>query len=124
MPPSRGTHQLIARAAGDDPVWKAGITEKVSAISRSLLGDNPSVLEELLVRRVVNGWVTTHALELELATRPPVDPKLRQHLDRALCSAQRRLAEAVRELARVGRLRAPKILAQLNVAKAQKVANA
>jgi hypothetical protein len=108
------THQLIARAAGDDAVWKAGITEKVRALSESLLGENPSVLEELLVRRVVNGWVTTHALELELAARPPVDPRSRQYLDQAMTRAQKRYAEAIRELARVRRLQAPRLLAKFN----------
>lgn len=67
----QATVQLIRTAAGDDPVWEVGITEKVVALRAQVLGDNPTVLEELLVRRVINGWLTVHALELELAVRPP-----------------------------------------------------
>ena len=75
-----------------------------------LLGESSGVLEKLLARRVV------HALELELTVRPPLDARDRAHLDAALTRAHKRYAEAIRELARVRRLQAPKILAQLNVA--------
>ncbi len=84
----QATRQLVARAAGGDPVWEAGITQKVNALRRELLGERPSVLEELLVRRVVNGWVATHVLELELTLRPPLDPRDRAHLDAALTRAE------------------------------------
>ncbi|MBP3954414.1 hypothetical protein J8F10_03805 [Gemmata sp. G18] len=119
----QATRQLIRRASGGDPVWEAGITEKVSAMRAELLGATPTVLEELLVRRVVNGWIATHTLELELTVRPPANAKECEYLDRALGRAQKRFAEAVRELARVRRLRAPAILAQLNVATTQTVVN-
>lgn len=120
----QATFQLVARAAGGDPVWEAGITEKVNALRRELLGEKPTVLEELLVRRVVNGWLAVHVLELEQTVRPPVEMRDRAHLDAALTRAQKRMAEAVRELARVRRLQAPRILAQLNLAAAQTVVNA
>jgi hypothetical protein len=120
----QATCQLIDRAAGGDPVWAAGLNEKADALRKGLLGENPSVLEDLLARRVVNGWVTTHALELESAVRPPLDPKSRDHLDRALSRAQKRYAEAIRELARVRRLQAPRLLNQLNVVANQAVVNA
>ena len=119
----QATRQLIRRASGGDPVWEAGITEKVSAMRAELLGATPTVLEELLVRRVLNGWIATHALELELTIRPPAGEKGFEYLDRALGRAQKRLSEAVRELARVRQLRAPAILAQLNVATTQTVVN-
>jgi len=112
----QATHQLIHKAAGGDPVWVAGIAEKAASLRQQLLGDRPTVLEELLVRRVVNGWVAVHALELELTIRPPVETRQRAHLDAALTRAQRRFTEAIGELARVRRLQAPKILAQLNLA--------
>jgi hypothetical protein len=118
----QATAQLILKTAAGDPVWEAGITEKVNIIRDELLGKNPTILEGLLVRRVINGWLTTHALELELTVRPPTDARERAHLDAALTRAQKRMAEAVRELARVRRLQAPRILAQLNVA-AQSMGN-
>ena len=111
----QATRQLIWHVSGGDPVWEAGIVEKANALRAELLGEKPTVLEELLVRRVVNGWIATHALELELTVRPPADAKTREHLDRALSRAQKRLTEATRELARVRRLQAPTIRAQLRL---------
>ena len=67
----QATRQLVYKAAGGDAVWEFGITEKANAMHRELLGPNPSVLETLLARRVVNGWVAGHALELELTLRRP-----------------------------------------------------
>jgi hypothetical protein len=119
----QATRQLIWKAAGGDAVWEAGITEKVKALRVELLGEKPTVLEKLLVRRVINGWIATHVLELQLTLRQPTDARDRAHLDAALTRAQKRMTEAVRELARVRRLQTPKILAQLNVAAAQTVVN-
>jgi hypothetical protein len=81
------------------------------------------VLEELLVRRVVNGWIATHVLELELTLRAPANLRSRAYLDAALTRAQKRFTSAIGELARVRRLQAPRILAQLNVVAAQTVVN-
>lgn len=110
---------MIVRAAAGEPVWTAGLTEQANVLRAMLLGQNPSVLKELLVRRVVNGWLTTHALEVELAVRPPTDPRAREHLDRALTRAQNRYAEAIRELTRVRGLSLPVVLIQINVAEKQ-----
>lgn len=119
----QATRQLVWRASGGDPVWEAGITEKANALRAGLLGATPTVLEELLVRRVVNGWIAVHALELELTVRPPAAVRDREHLDRALTRAQKRFTDAARELARVRRLQAPAILTQLNLAANQTVVN-
>lgn len=109
----QATRQLIRTAAGGDPVWDAGITDKATAMRAELLGPNPSPLDDLLVRRVVNGWVAVHALELELTLRPPPDRRDRDHLDRALTRAQKRLTDAARELARIRRLALPATLARV-----------
>jgi hypothetical protein len=119
----QATRQLVWKASGGDPVWEAGLTQKVNALRDELLGKTPSVLEELLVRRVVNGWLTVHALELELTLRPPLNARDRAHLDTALTRAQKRFTEAARELARVRKLQAPTLLAQINVAATQNVVN-
>jgi len=119
----QATRQLIHKASCGDAVWKAGIAEKAEVIRTELLGEHSSMLEGLLVRRVVNGWIAVHALELELTVRQPANARDRAHLDTALSRAQKRFTEAVRELARVRRLQAPKILTQLNVAATQTVVN-
>lgn len=119
----QATRQLVWKASGGDAAWEAGITQKANALHDELLGTNPSVLERLLARRVVNGWLAVHALELELTLRAPSDLHDRAHLDATLTRAQKRYTEAIRELARVRRLQAPTILAQLNVAATQTVVN-
>ncbi|QDU23913.1 hypothetical protein [Urbifossiella limnaea] len=111
----QATRQLIRAAAANDPVWEAGITEKVAALRRELLGPNPTALDDLLVRRVVNGWVAVHALELELAVRPPGERKARDYLDRALTRAQKRMTDAARELARLRRLSVPAVLTRATI---------
>lgn len=112
----QATRQLVWRAAGGDPVWDAGIAAKADALRRELLGPNPSALDDLLARRVVNGWVAVHALELELAIRTPTDRRARDYLDRALTRAQKRMTDAAREFARVRRLSLPAILTRIGPA--------
>ena len=107
------TQYLIDKAASGDPIWKAGITEKMRQMRDEMLGVNPSILEELLVRRVLNGWVVVHALELEQTLRPPTGRRDREHLDKALSRAERRYMQAMGELARVRKLQMPTILAKL-----------
>ena len=111
----QATFQLIDKAAAGDPVWKAGLAEKANALRRELLGSNPSALDDLLVRRVVNGWLTTHTIEMEVAVRRPTTHREREQLDRELTRAQKRMTDAVRELARVRRLALPDVLAQVNI---------
>lgn len=119
----QATYQVVHRAAGGDPVWKAGLTEKVNRLWAELLGPDPSPLDGVLARRVVNSWVAVHALEIEQAVRPPSDPKAAAHLDRALSRAHRRLVEATRALAAVRRPRRPPGVAQVNVAAGSMVVN-
>lgn len=109
----QATRQLIRAATGADPVWIAGVTEKANALRQELLGPNPSALDDLLARRVVNGWVAVHALELELAVRTPTDRRARDFLDRALTRAQKRMTDAAREFARVRRLALPAVLTRV-----------
>lgn len=109
----QATRQLIRTTAGGDPVWVAGVTEKANALRRELVGPNPSALDDLLARRVVNGWVAVHALELELAIRTPADRRARDYLDRALTRAQKRMTDAARELTRVRRLALPAFLTRV-----------
>lgn len=117
------THQLLHKAAGGDAVWKARLVMKANALREELLGEGPTVLEQLLVRRVVNGWIATHTLELELTVHPPAEARDRAHLDKALSRAQRRMMEAVHELARIRKLAAPAILVAIAEKRASLIAS-
>ncbi len=110
----QASHQLVWRVAKTDPVLKAGLQAKLADLWAELAGASPTVLETLLVRRVLNGWLLTHAVEIELAVA--ADPKLQDRLDRLLARSQRRMTQAVGELARVRRLQAPAVLARLQPA--------
>lgn len=113
--PAKPKYGLCPPAAGNDPVWAAAITAQANSLRRKLLGDNPSVLEELLVRGVVNGWVAVHRFELELTHRPLRDVRVREDLEKSLGRAQKRMTLSVTALARVRRLQTPKVLAKLQV---------
>jgi len=104
---NRATRTIIARAGGGDPVWVIAIEERVRTMTKELLGDTPTVLDQLIVRRIVNAWVTVHSLELELAIRPPSRPRDRAYLEAAAERASRKMMQAIGELARVRRLHLP-----------------
>jgi hypothetical protein len=107
------TNQLVSRVAGRDPVKKSGFAKYTEAIYAELLGDKPSVLEKLLVRRVINNWISVNSLELELAECGSDRLARRSFLDKAITRAQKRYTEAINELMRVRRLQAPRFLAQV-----------
>lgn len=109
----RSTRVLISTATTGDPVWTAAIEEKVKELNVELLGPNPTILERLLVRRIVNGWVAVHALELELSLRPPSTLRNKAYLDTSISRAQKRMTQAIGELARLRRLQAPLVVAHL-----------
>ena len=109
----RSTRVLIGFVTLADPVWMTGVEEKVKELNAELLGPNPTILERLLVRRIVNGWVAVHALELELAVRPPSNLRNKAHLEGAIGRAQKRMTQAIGELARLRRLQAPRIVAKM-----------
>ena len=78
-----------------------------------MLGENPSILEQLLVRRVINDWIAVNALELELASKNPLDYSSRGDLDKAMTLAHKRYTQAINELMRVRRLQETRLLAQI-----------
>lgn len=106
----QATEALLTHVAEGDPVSGVAVREHVKDVVAELLGDNPSVLDRLLARRVIHGWIAVNTLQLELAVRPPDAMDLRDHLDKALSRVQRRYIQAIHEFARVRRLPASKKL--------------
>jgi hypothetical protein len=117
----QATARAIDRAVGGDPVWREAVTQRVAGLWKSLAGPEPTALDDLLLRRIVNSWVAVHAVELVQAIRPPRDPRQAAYLDRRVSQAQRRLTDACRALAAVRRR--PVVL-QVNAAVNQQVHNA
>jgi hypothetical protein len=95
---------LLERATRGDPVRKIAIVEKVHNLMAELLGDNPTVLETLLARRVINDWLAVCTLELETAVNKTEPLPRREYLDKAISRAHRRYLQSIRELAQVRKL--------------------
>lgn len=112
---AQAARQFIADATAGDVVWKTAIEAKILEISRELGGAGDSMLEKLLIRRVLNGWLAVHLLEIRQTARPPAQIKEREYLDRAVSRAQKRYTEAITALARIRRLKLPVVLAQVNI---------
>ena len=106
--------QLVANATAGDAIWKAAIDEKMLSLWRELDGASASMLEKLLIQRVLNGWLAVHLLEIRQTVWPPAAIKEREYLDRAVSRAQKRNTEAITALARVRRLKLPILLARLD----------
>ncbi len=111
---AQAAKQFIANATAGDVVWKAAIEEKMQGLGRELGGEGESILEKLLIHRVLNGWLAVHLLEIRQSVCPPTEIKEREYLDRAVSRAQKRYTEAITALARIRRLKLPIALARLD----------
>ena len=104
------TRQLIAAATAGDPIRHSFLEEMAAALWADLLGEKPSVLDQLLARRVINNFIALHWLEVRLAATPPDDMEEWSDLDKAVCRAQRRYTESINALTQVRRLQAPNVV--------------
>jgi hypothetical protein len=104
--------KLLAQASKGDRLLQQGMAEYIKGMIEELLGEMPSIVEKLLARRVINGWIVVNSLEVEMAEHTPTDPKKLELLDRSINRANKRHLEAISELVRVRRLQAPKLLSQ------------
>jgi hypothetical protein len=105
---------LAHTAAGGDPLTEEALLAKLDLMRAEIAGEDPTPLEVLLTERVVSLWMLTSLLEALIATqyRKVVDdpserlsPSYLIQQSRILESATRRYLAAVRELARVRKLR-------------------
>ena len=105
---------LVGAASGGDPLTEEALYAKLDYMKAEIAGEDPSALEVLLTERVVLLWMFTSLLEVLLATQyrrnvgdaseRPLPSYLIQQ-SRILESANRRYLAAIRELARVRKLR-------------------
>jgi hypothetical protein len=109
------TKSLLDAVCAGDPMWAEAVKLRVMELRAELEGKEPTVLDQLLVRRVLNAWLTVHHLEILLCVRPPSDIRSREYLDRAIGRAQKRMTSALAELARVRRLKLPAVTVNATV---------
>ena len=112
----RKAGQALARAAsGGDPLMEEGLYAKLDLMRAEVAGDDPTPLEVLLTERVVSLWMLTALLEALLASQyrrnvgdasERLSPSYLIQQSRILESATRRYLAAIKELARVRKLRA------------------
>jgi hypothetical protein len=106
---------LAHTAAGGDPLTEEALLAKLDLMRAEIAGDDPTPLEVLLTERVVSLWMLTALLEALIATQyrknvgdasERLSPSYLLQQSRILESANRRYLAAIRELARVRKLRA------------------
>jgi hypothetical protein len=105
---------LVGAASGGDPLTEEALYAKLDYMRAEIAGEDPAPLEVLLTERVVLLWMFTSLLEVLLATQyrrnagdasERISPAYLLQQSRILESANRRYLAAIRELARVRKLR-------------------
>jgi len=94
-----------------------GLLMRAKALERELLSTSPSLIERLLVERVVTCWLHVHTMETRSAGKHAegLTIEMAVYWQKAVDRAQRRYLSAARSLAYVGRLlRLPPV--QVNIA--------
>ena len=108
---------LIAKFTGKNLLVRESLTQKLELLRAELTGPTPSVLERLLVDRVVTCWLHLHHLEQQYAQKDSMTLELGMYYQRCLTLAQKRYVSAIKSLALVRKLAVP--ILQLNIAKRQ-----
>jgi hypothetical protein len=105
------TSWLTLIAGEQNKLFRGGITHKVAAIRVELGSAEASPLERLLIDRVCLTWLALHYVELnrvQLMQRGGLDWQAGEYYDRRVSMAQKRYLAAIRALATVRRLLAPR----------------
>lgn len=110
---------LIGLLATKDAHVATVLAQQCDRQTQELLADSgpePSLAEWMAAARVVNNWLTVHALEAVAASNA-IASSSAGALDRRLTQAERRLHASLRSLAVLRRLRQPVTMTQVNIAK-------
>ena len=95
----------IELAASNNDVVAEALSRKMSALTLELSGPRPTILERLIVGRVVTCWFQLHYFDLLVAQTH--SSRQGEYLQRSQERAQRRYLSAIRSLATVRRLQLP-----------------
>jgi len=110
----KASRTMALTAGGGDPLTEEALCAKLDAMRVEIAGEDPTPLEVLLTERVVSLWMFTTLLEVLLASQYRRDvgdgterlpPAYLIQQSRILESATRRYFAAIRELAKVRKLR-------------------
>ncbi len=106
---------LVRAAAGSNTVQKEAILHKLSSLRRELGGPRTTPLEQLLIDRVVVGWLAVAVAEgtYHQALGQGLEPTDDEFHHRRVERAQRRYLAAIKALATVRRLGVPAL--QVNI---------
>lgn len=104
---------LVETASGGDPLTEEALSVRLDMMREEIAGEDPTPLEVLLTERVVSCWLLVELFDALMASQLWKDtPKERRVPERVLRqylrwqeSANARFLAAVRELARVRKLR-------------------
>jgi hypothetical protein len=107
---------LIATMNKASPLRGQATAIKAELLRAELEGPTPTVVERLLVERIVLSWLTVHWIEADLALFAPRDafPQAAR-LDRRLSRASARYVQALKALASVRRLDLSPMMAVVQV---------
>jgi hypothetical protein len=110
---------MIRVAAGENEVLQEAMRRKLAKLRADLAGANPTLLERLLVDRVVAGWLALTYAEANYHQNltKGLSHEESDHLQRRIDRTHRRYLAAIRSLATVRRLLVPTL--QINVAEQQ-----
>jgi hypothetical protein len=115
---AREALQVLAKSAsGGNLVIQEAIEGKLVELRGELLGPNPTVLERLLVERILVAWCHLHTLEIRYASKSELTLAVGLYYQKCISAAQKRYLAAIKGLSEVRKLALPAL--QVNIAKKQ-----
>ena len=108
---------ITSNAAGENLLFKEGISKKMERLRQDLSGKDATPLERLLVDRIVLCWLILHDAELRFAQAGNLSIGQAEYWQNRIDRAHRRHLSAIKTLATVRKLAIPVL--QVNIAKRQ-----
>ena len=118
-PARRAEKYLIHAITQNDLIAQEGLRQNADALRAELVGPTPSLLEQLLIDRIVCGWIQVNGAQAWCAAEEykAVGGSAEKALENRLTQAQRRYLAAIKALGQVRKLLGPHI--QVNIADKQ-----
>lgn len=115
---TQAENSLLLAAAGSNKLTKEAISKKLLSQKRELAGPQSTVLEKLLVDRIVACWFDLHHADTSFFQhQDEMSIQAAEYKDKYRDRAQKRYLSAIKTLAQVRRLLTPTV--QVNIANQQ-----